>query len=266
MRLIVGRDYYDNALAYGRDDAVTFVRSREDMRTNDQAAHGLSLLTPFIEFGIILSDFTQPRYNKHRYRNDINYFSVVEHRNGYDTTINYSIRPIKVVFCGKEYNGVKVTDFSVYKSASHYFWTLDSLQEWLSKYNLVVKEGVNHSYMYSYGSNKINSVEYFTPRAVSSQTLDKLIENKITIVTYDWDPTPFHVNNTTPWQVNGDNLKEIGFYKIIDAFTAFQEISMWVGGVLPASSNKMVEISNSDKIHKHGFDKFSFRKAKTIAK
>ena len=57
-------------------------------------------------------------------------------------------------------------------------------------------------------------------------------------------------------------LKDYRFYKIVDSFTAFQELSMFIGGVMGGKVPKMVEISNEDKIAKHGFDKWSFRKEK----
>lgn len=57
-------------------------------------------------------------------------------------------------------------------------------------------------------------------------------------------------------------LKEIEFYKKIDSFTAFQELSMFISGIMGGKSPCMIEISNDDKIAKHGFDKYSFRKEK----
>jgi hypothetical protein len=49
----------------------------------------------------------------------------------------------------------------------------------------------------------------------------------------------------------------------MDPFTLFQELSMFVGGVLPRNPNPMVEITDDKvKVAKHGFDKWSFRKHK----
>jgi hypothetical protein len=55
------------------------------------------------------------------------------------------------------------------------------------------------------------------------------------------------------------NLKSIEFFKIKDAFSTFQEISMFLGNSLIVQ-NKQSEISDKDKIGKHGYDKWSFRK------
>jgi hypothetical protein len=56
-------------------------------------------------------------------------------------------------------------------------------------------------------------------------------------------------------------LKDYQFYKVFDTFTAFQEIQMYISGVLGVGENPVIEISDKDKITQHGFDpKWSFRK------
>ncbi len=62
------------------------------------------------------------------------------------------------------------------------------------------------------------------------------------------------------------NLKQYKFQTIKDTYTAYQDIFQFVAGVLNAPENKMVQISNQDKIDKHGFDKHSFRKLPTKKK
>jgi len=59
-------------------------------------------------------------------------------------------------------------------------------------------------------------------------------------------------------------LKEYEFYKVFDSFTAFQEIQMFISGVLGIDENPIVEVSDKDKIISRGFDyKWSFRKPPT---
>jgi hypothetical protein len=56
-------------------------------------------------------------------------------------------------------------------------------------------------------------------------------------------------------------LKNYEFYKVFDAFQAFQEISMFMGGVLGRGEKEIVEVQDKYKITQHGFDyKWSFRK------
>ena len=55
-------------------------------------------------------------------------------------------------------------------------------------------------------------------------------------------------------------LKQYRFYKIFDTYRAYQEISMFISGVLGGQSPPIVEISDQTRIDKHGFDEWSFRK------
>jgi len=57
-------------------------------------------------------------------------------------------------------------------------------------------------------------------------------------------------------------LKDIEFYKVIDSVTAFQEVSMFISGVLGGNSPEMVQLEDKELIQKHGFNKLSFRKEK----
>ena len=56
------------------------------------------------------------------------------------------------------------------------------------------------------------------------------------------------------------NLKDYRFAKIKDPFTAFQDIMMYISGVLGVGEPEMVEISNNDMRDKKGFDDWSFKK------
>jgi len=53
------------------------------------------------------------------------------------------------------------------------------------------------------------------------------------------------------------------FYKVFDSFQAFQEISMFISGVLGNKEKEIIQVSDKNKIEQHGFDyKWSFRKEK----
>ena len=69
----------------------------------------------------------------------------------------------------------------------------------------------------------------------------------------------WHNNSKSKFVIN-PILKEYEFYKVIDSFTAFQEIQMFVGGVLGVGEKEIVEVDDKYKIPQHGFDKWSFRK------
>jgi hypothetical protein len=76
---------------------------------------------------------------------------------------------------------------------------------------------------------------------------------------YEWKNKALYLNK---FEVN-PNLDNYKFFKVQDAFTAFQNIQSYVSGVLGSKENDTVEISNNSKIIKAGFDlKTSFRKDK----
>ena len=55
-------------------------------------------------------------------------------------------------------------------------------------------------------------------------------------------------------------LKDYEFYKVVDTFQAFQEIQMFLGGVLGRGEKEIIQVADKYKIEQHGFDKWSFRK------
>jgi hypothetical protein len=58
-------------------------------------------------------------------------------------------------------------------------------------------------------------------------------------------------------------LKDLGFQRVKDAYTTFQEIETYISNNMCQKQNPMVVLSDKSKIVKHGFDyKLSFRKGK----
>jgi hypothetical protein len=51
------------------------------------------------------------------------------------------------------------------------------------------------------------------------------------------------------------------FQKVLDPFTAYQELEMWISGVL-GQNPQPLEVSDEVKIQQHGFNEWSFRKHK----
>ena len=57
------------------------------------------------------------------------------------------------------------------------------------------------------------------------------------------------------------SLKPFEFAKVIDPFVAFQEIEMYLSGVLGIGEREVVDISDRDRLQGHGFDNtWSFRR------
>lgn len=61
--------------------------------------------------------------------------------------------------------------------------------------------------------------------------------------------------------LGGPTLGDLEFYRVFDTFRAFQEIHMYLGGVLGVGNPPVPEVSNDDLIQAKGFNlKTSFRK------
>lgn len=58
-------------------------------------------------------------------------------------------------------------------------------------------------------------------------------------------------------------LKDYEFYKVFDPYTTFQEIQMFISGVLGTGEKEIIEVEDKYKIAQHGFNKWSFRKEPT---
>ena len=52
----------------------------------------------------------------------------------------------------------------------------------------------------------------------------------------------------------------------MDTFTAFQEIQMYISGVLGTGEKEIIEVEDKYKIPQHGFNKWSFRREPTKKK
>ncbi len=60
--------------------------------------------------------------------------------------------------------------------------------------------------------------------------------------------------------VRNPELRSHRFGVVMDAYALFQEIDMFVSGVMPAAGREMVTLSDEDRRDKGGFDEWSFRR------
>jgi hypothetical protein len=60
-------------------------------------------------------------------------------------------------------------------------------------------------------------------------------------------------------------LKDLSFARKYDSFTAYQDLEMFISGVMGGNSPMMITIEDKYRIQSHGFDKYSFRKGKSKA-
>lgn len=205
MRIIGGKDYYDSALKYGRDESIVFVRHKKKEIKEDELPHKRPLILR-----------------------------------------NISATLIQVYFCGKVYYGIRLwSDMTGNKDLI--CWDFQTFEEIWNKY-------LKSKTIYRLETFK----EYFEGSG-SDKYSDILIEKGITIAVLE----QFKVEGLNKWKIDGFDLRKYEFFRVKDAFTAYQEIYAWVSGVL-SNNNTAPQITDDRvKIEKHGFDyKTSFRNVK----
>lgn len=189
------------------------------------------------------------------------HFRLAQPVNGFEDEY---VQTIFLGFCGHIYKGLKVYPYNRYlrgenqTGESKFFWTAESFIEHAKKNYPSFDNKKRFSYYEKFSTQKVVE-EYFNE--TNSPQLEKLFfEYNVPVFTY------FYQEKYTGHQEIGlklnPNLKDLEFFKAKDAFTAFQELYTFVSGYLNQDTNPMVQISNQDKIDKHGFDKWSFRKMK----
>lgn len=225
-------DYYDTAIGYGIDPNIVYVRKMEELDSIDMIK-GINFSYPF-------------------YRLD---FDNIEIANIY-----------YIFFCGNLYVCIKlnieIRKYASYKTVNKFCYNVDQVKEVFKKYKVDFPMGSTYSRYYrKRGSGKRKRENIF------KNIFDTKVKN-IMDLHFEFDTPIFIVKQYTEGLNNKNNivlnpiLKDMEFYKMVDAFTAFQEISMFISGVMGGKVPKMIEISNEDRIAKHGFDEYSFRKEK----
>lgn len=241
MRIIGGHDYYDSALAYGSDNSVVFLREKtSEIKPELVRVSGV----PQIDI-VAKTERDETRYLNRPY-------SYPQKK--FDFTL------CSVIVGGSRWNGVRWNSHKVGESSlTKYIWDWKSFLQTLNqeKFTLVVDKKSSR-----WGGRANITQNYFGEKSCSQVEVNWLVENRISILTCDYDLLySVSYSKQYVWKMNGDNLKDMEFYRALDAYSVFQRISQWVGGILATTPNSMVKITD-DKIlaHKHGFDHWSFRK------
>lgn len=246
MRIVGGRDYYDSALAFGHDAHTTYVRGQEMLGVVEAEQLGISQADDL--------HFRPPAKGKKLLRR---YHWRWGGEFGYGDR-RYRPDVVTVIACGKVYAGIRVLvagafDYRIQEEVN-FFWRADKLESWLEEHELEANL-----------PPRIESLAgYFQPKPLGKDALDAVVEQRWTLLV--WDPVDHHHDGKAVWKVDQPCLKAVEFYRAVPPHLLFQEIDLWVGGVLPAPGRTTVEISDEVRAAKHGMDKTSFRRPKQAKK
>lgn len=214
-------DYYDSAIGFGGVDKTCVYNRKENIINNN----------------LIDEENT--------------YFT-------YETKDNVTVNLFIVGFCGKTYVGAEFSSTStVHKNIfkTYFVYGKD-----------IITELKRHSYLKDTDNKK--TVFYYFKRRKPTIQLIELYHNKQNTELFFKIKSPIFYFSLSQKCLDKDatltinkQLKDIHFYKIFDPFQAYQEIYIFLSGVLGNTEKDTVAISDINRLTAKGFDKkWSFRK------
>lgn len=238
-------DYYDSVMGYGQDLTTTFVRKAEEVPKDSPLVNVLSSRDQFNRVGHMASRHPVP---------------VEKCKLPYKWMSAHTFR---VYFCGKTYRGVRVCfdekkDFFAPSYKDHYAYDFEDLSQFLQTHGLLVKD-ICRGY-FSREHEALKNLQFFLEKQGTDELMEQLIKHRVVIARYTdsrWNADGRYW--AEHWETNG-SLAEVKFFKVVDPYTAFQELDMYLSGVLGQQAREVVNISDKDRIHQRGFDDYSFRK------
>lgn len=267
MRIVGGTDYYDYGLSFGVDTETVFVRTGRVIAVpaNQTAIPHPATAVPGIEYRA-----------KARQLNHSPYWTRANYPEWQYESFKYILEGVCALFCDSFHSGVRVfweaagpswelensggkpARRGYAKGRQETFWDRNSLAKFLAKRGAVLKP--------TRRTLLTQQVQVFVHRKQTALEREFMLSNGLAVATHTPQDTvdlliSGHRHTRPAWNCNNDTLKDLDFVKVLDPVQAFQELSMWVGGVLPKPGNPTVQITDDRvKLAKHGMDKWSFRK------
>lgn len=245
-------DYYDHGMGFGHDDHVVYVRQPEELGAFQDKER-------FDVFDALYRR-ARPKLTSDELR--LKDFSL-------------RIFPSCLFFCGKIYPYIRISRVKEFPSLSYkypdfkkvyntldeeFYYDLDSYVKGLLKYNIKLDDFNNYE-KYNRWYNRNESclsnkyVVQFFLNSGTDQYLQEITDLKIVSAArnheaYKHDDPKYYVNPM---------LSEYQFYKMYDPYSAFQEVEMFIGGVLGDPGNPMADIDDKHLAKQKGFDCYSFK-------
>ena len=246
MRIVSKQsDYYDGAQGLGVDLTKTFVR--ELSKGPEFPLPDWHSRTPWGEE----SKSKYPDFVKEKYRNSV-------------YTPLLTLGAVYILLTGKLYGGIRVVINNSFGNPEKPFtiWTeeeLNTLQETYSIWNLDKKKRQYEKW----GDGRDN---YWTALRVLAVRNDDIlykwaVANNIVIAAFGHHTKESKNHNAPCYSEINPLLKDYNFQKVLDPYTVYQELDMYINGVL-GQNKEPDEVADKYKIQQHGYDRWSFRKHK----
>lgn len=239
MRIISKtHDYYDIGLSYGIDPTVIYLREPAEVRLN---------LEEFFEYEAKYGVRSVGGWTSHSRKGE------------YQKTYQFSVGVL--LFCGKVYPYVRLKNFR-YGEDDTYFYSYEEYVNFAESNEFITsKQARKYEAMGWWQVSKYGHAKKWFELCHEKITKDIALEIhrktnspivKITRVDYASKEDASNI-------VKDPILKEMGFAHVVDPWTAFQELSMFIPAYLNTTVKETVDISNEDRVAKHGFNDKSFR-------
>ena len=227
MRIISKfKDYYDSVQIYGVDTSTTFIRKTSEPMVVEK-------------LDILSSSFDWPRERifRNRYRTN-------------DSIDLYDY--LLLFFCGNVYP--ILTYHEVLKTNEHLYtncYYINEVDELMIKHKVekYFKKDKYKSWFNSW--NKRDEVQ-----SIFNIPIDK---NKVLELHHKIESPYFIFSSFNSSIVINPVLKDLLFFRVMDAFKTYQEVYMFISGILGGKSPKTIEVSDEVRKIKHGFNEWSFK-------
>lgn len=231
------KDYYDSALAFGEDATLIYKRVEFIIPLNKLDIDWLKELRK-----------KEPNVSRHTEYNGLSRGHRFE-----DISESFIIG-----FCGKLYPCIHL---KISASKEVYAYSYDEVISFLKKYKLhKTLEDFEEDDNWFWNSKK-NLIDFFNLKADDFQKF--FLESKTPVFKIDFNGGK---RENEPRVILNPQLDEVSFVRVIDPFTAYQELSMYIGGVLGINEPETIEISDKMMRQKKGFNNISFKKVLDLRK
>lgn len=250
------KDYYDGIQKYGSDSQIRYRRITEKGNIKPH----LPPVT-YVRFPAIKKE------NSLLPELSVRAFTSKEN-------VNLQFEPFIVFFCNKMYTGIRTLyqkDLSLkadleIKWAFQYSYTYAAFLAECERLKFdYVTLRASSTRMFSFRKSEAAETEEFfalsgtlIPTQSSIATL--MVSLQVPVLYFQSHGTG---NCKEPTFTHNPELFKIDFIKVMPPYLAFQELEMYIGGVLSAPETPMIPITDKDRIQQRGFDKWSFRKMPT---
>ena len=224
MRIIGGHDIYDGHAASWHDDLIWTRGNGKPDREQEKVLKSILATNPRQSY--VLKG-TRPRL----IRSD----SLQVGKDRYQ--IHYPI----IFLCGKIYRGIRLT--SVHEEL--FFWKEDVFNAWLESNMLQKRRAFSSDQNYPFTTTDLTSAQeqpFLDARIVVAWATNRMLDR------------------TMYWQVNTAGLEHLDVGKLMPPAEIAQEIIAYVGRRMVEPDPATIQISDADRMVKHGMDKTSFRK------